>query len=63
MTTRSVTTCDFCGREDEQPHGWGKLVIGSITNGTVSVPTASGSSSDICPTCIAKVKGWKGAAA
>ena len=46
--------CDLCGREEQETpdaeRRWSKLV------------TVDRATRDICPTCVAGMDGWKGAA-
>ena len=56
MTTTSTLTCDFCGRDAPRnasgfndDSGWG------IVQDRADVRITR----DVCPTCIAKLGGWK----
>ena len=50
MTTKTLIFCETCPRSEEasgsEDRGWAKL-------------DQKGKTRDVCPTCVAKVEGWK----
>ena len=67
MSTTTVKTCDFCGARmiPSDARKWGVLVIGpyrQIESEKVTSGYVSGESRDVCPVCIAKMRGAKAVA-